>query len=180
MEARRLSETAAAPIQLLLRIRHPAIDPEEISATLDLEPEHCFKAGDSRAARAEGLFSGRHTQSYWLAPVSDEVWADPIEPTFLAAIAARDPNRVFAPSAENLQATASRNLRSRGIEGLLLVFLHRLNARHSFLQRIQTEGGDATLIIAMERESAADFTLPVAVAGLLVHLGISIEFKFDT
>jgi len=37
-----------------------------------------------------------------------------------------------------------------------------------------------TLIMAMERESAADFAIPVAVAGLLVHLGISIEFKFDT
>jgi hypothetical protein len=114
MEAHKLSETAAAPIQLLLRIRHPAIDPEEISTTLDLEPEHCFKAGDSRAAPAEGLFFGRHTQSYWLAPVSEEPWADPIEPTFLAAIAARDPNR-FALSAENLQAAAGRNLRSRGI-----------------------------------------------------------------
>jgi hypothetical protein len=179
MEAHRLSETAAAPIQLLLRIRHPAIDPEEISTTLDLEPEHCFKAGDSRAARAEGLFSGRHTQSYWLAPVSEESWAEPIEPTFLAAIAARDPNRNFGLSAENLQATA-RNIRSRNVEGLLLHFLQRLNARHSFLQRIQNEGGDVTLIMAIERESAADFTLPVAVAGLLVQLGISIEFKFDT
>jgi hypothetical protein len=48
------------------------------------------------------------------------------------------------------------------------------------VQRIQTEGGDVTLIMAIERESAADFTLPVAVAGLLVHLGIPIEFKFDT
>jgi hypothetical protein len=179
MEAHKLSETAAAPIQLLLRIRHPAIDPEEISTTLDLEPEHCFKAGDSRAARVEGLFSGRHTQSYWLAPVSEESWADPIEPTFLAAIAARDPNRNFALSAENLQATA-RNLRSRNVEGLLLHFLQRLNARHSFLHRIQAEGGDVALIIAIERESAADFTLPVTAAGLLVHLGISIEFRFDS
>ena len=179
MEAHKLSETAAAPVQWLLRIRHPAIDPGEISTSLDLEPEHCFKAGDSRAARAEGLFSGRHTQSYWLAPLRVEPWADPSEPTFLAGIAERSPARNLALSAENYQA-ASRNLRSNSVEGLLFLFLQRLNARHSFLQRIQAEGGDVTLIIAIERESAADFTLPVTVTGLLVHLGISIEFRFDS
>jgi hypothetical protein len=178
MEAHKLSKTSATPFQWLLRIRHPAIDPGEISSSLDLEPEHCFKAGDSRAARAEGLFSGRHAQSYWLAPLSVESWADPSEPTFLAAIAARDPDRNFALPAENLQA-ASRNLRSSSVEGSLFLFLQRLNTRHSFLQRIQAEGGDVTLIMAIERESAADFTLPAAAAGLLVHLGISIEFRFD-
>jgi hypothetical protein len=78
-----------------------------------------------------------------------------------------------------LQA-ASRDLRARGIEAVLLLFLQRLNARQAFLQKIQVEGGDVALIMVIERESAADFTLPVAVARLLVHLGISIEFNFDS
>lgn len=179
MEARKLSEISATPIQMSLRVRHPAIDPQEISTTLGLEPEHCFKAGDSRPTRSKGRVAAQHTQTYWLAPVSPEAWPDPIGPEFLAAIAEKNPAHTGAVSAEAMQA-ASRDLRSRGIEAVLFLFLQRLNARHSFLQKIQAEGGDVALILVIERESAADFTLPVGVARLLVQLGISIEFNFDS
>jgi hypothetical protein len=179
MEARKLSEAEIVPIQLSLRIRHPAIDPKDITASLGLEPEHCFMAGDSRATRSKSRAAAQHTQTYWLAPVSLESWPDPIEPSFLAAIAERDPARKGAVSAEAMQA-ASRDLRAHGIEMVLLLFLQRLNAHHTFLQKIQAEGGDVALIMVIERESAADFTLPVTVARLLVHLGISIEFNFDS
>jgi hypothetical protein len=179
MQARKQSEAAAAPVQLSLRIRHPSIDPREISTSLELEPEHCFKAGDSRGAGTSGRLTGRHTQTYWLAPAAAESWSDPIEPAFLAAMAARNPGRNLAVSAEDLQA-ATRGLRSRSVEGLLLHFLQRLNSHHSFLQRIQAEGGDVSMIMVVERESAADFTLPVTLARLLVQLGISIDFKFDS
>ena len=145
MQARKAPESAATRIQLSLRIRHPAIDPEEISSSLELKPEHCFKAGAPRRTGAAGRMTGQHTQTYWLAPISAE--SDPIEPTF---------------------------------EGLLLHFLHRLNASHAFLQRIQSDGGDVSVIMVIERESASDFTLPVSVARLLVQLGISIEFNFDS
>jgi hypothetical protein len=174
MEAHKVSEPAPMPIQMSLRVRHPAIDPAEISTSLGLEPEHCFKAGDSRGARAKGGHAGRHTQTYWLAPLTAESWADPIEPAFLAAIAASHPEHHVAVSAQNL------NLRSRSVESLLFQFLQRLNAHHSFLQRIQTDGGDVSLIMVVERESAADFTLPVMLIRLFVQLGISIEFKFDS
>jgi hypothetical protein len=178
MEARKVSEPVATPIQLSLRIRHPAIDPDEISRSLGLEPEHCFRAGDSRSPRAQGRFAGRHTQTSWLAPVTVEAWSDPIEPAFLAEMVAKSPRRSTPVSAQGLQA-ASRDLRSN-IEGLLFLFLKRLNAQHSFLQRLQAEGGDVSLIMVVERESAADFTLSVTLARLLVQLGMSIEIKFDS
>ena len=178
MQARKLSEISATPIQLSLRVRHPAIDPQEISKTLGLEPEHCFKAGDSRQSRSKGGAAAQHTQTYWLAP-SPESWPDTIEPAFLTAMAEKMPARRGAVSEEAMQA-ASRDLRDRGIEAVLLLFLQRLNAHHAFLQKIQAEGGDVALIMVIERESAADFTLPVGVARLLVHLGISIEFNFDS
>ena len=167
------------PVQLSLRIRHPAIDPKEISAAIGLEPEHCFKAGDSRATRSKSRVAAQHTQTYWLAPVSPESWPDPIEPKFLAAIAEKNFASKGAVSTKVLQG-ASRDLRSRGIEAVLFQFLQRLNSQHSFLQKIQAEGGDVALILVIERESASDFTLPVGVARLLVQLGISMEFKFDS
>jgi hypothetical protein len=179
MQARKVSEPAATPIQLSLRIRHPDVDPEEISTSLGLTPEHCFKAGDSRSARAGSRSSARHTQTYWLAPITAEALPDLLEPTFLAAIAARNLDRSIAVTAQDVEE-ATRKVRYRNVEALLLHFLQRLVAQQSFLQKIQAGGGDVSLIMVIDRESAGDFTLPVALARLLVQLGISIEFNFDS
>jgi hypothetical protein len=168
MAARKQPEAAPTPIQLSLRIRHPSIDPKRITESLGMEPEHCFKAGDPRSPRAGGgTAAGRHTETYWLGGISPDLWADPI----FAAIP--------ATSAERMQ-TVAREMRARGVDAVLLLFLQRLVARHSFLQTLQSSGGDVSLILGLERESAADFTLPVSVARLLVQLGISIEFRFDS
>ena len=179
MGASQAAEPSPAPVQLSLRIRHPAIDPDEISAALGLEPEHCFKAGDVRLARTEPRIAGQHTQTYWLAPVFPETWADPIEPSFLAAIAAKNPTRSPGVSAQDREA-AIGNIRSRSTEFVLFHFLLRMNAHHGFLQKIQAGGGDISLLILIERESAADFTLPIAITRLLAQLGISLELKFDS
>jgi hypothetical protein len=179
MQARKVSEPAATPIQLSLRIRHPDIDPQDISTTLGLTPEHCFKAGDSRSARAGSRTTGHHTQTYWLAPVTPEAVPDPLEPTFLAAIAARNLESNVAVTAQDLQE-ATAKVRFHSVETLLLYFLQRLAAKQPFLQKIQADGGDIALIMVIDRESAGDFTLPVALARLLVQLGISIEFNFDS
>lgn len=177
MEARKLTEAKAAPIQMSLRIRHPSIDPQEISVALELEPEHFFKAGETRTPRAKGQIAGRHTQSYWLAPVTAKSWSDQIEPSFLAAIAARHPGWESALPEEEWRK-AIQGLRDENVEAVLLYFLMRLGLRQTFLQRVQTDGGDVSLIMLMERESAADFTLPTSVSGQLAKLGVSIEFRF--
>jgi hypothetical protein len=172
MEARELSSAEVTPIQLSLRIRHPSIDPEEISRSFGLKPEHSFKAGAPRGPRS----SGHHTQTYWLARVSMDSGSDPFEPSFLATIASRS-GRTVSLSAEAWQKV-TENLRVRSPELMMLYFLNRLNSQQPFLQQVQREGGDASLILLMERESSADFTLPPSVSRLLVELSISVEFQF--
>jgi hypothetical protein len=179
MEAHQLSEESATPVQLSLRVRHPTIAPDEISAAFGVSPEHCFRAGDPRTDHSRGRRSGQHTQTYWLAIVTAEWWADPIDPAFLSVIAARYPEHNVAVSAENLRK-ATQNSRLRTVETLLFYCLQRLNTRHAFLERIQSDGGDVSLLLLMARDSAADFTLPVAMTRMLVKMGISLEFKFDS
>jgi len=62
MAAPKLATRQPLPFQLSLRIRHPSIDPEEISKGLGIEPEHTFRAGQpairkvaSRQLRFTGL-----------------------------------------------------------------------------------------------------------------------------
>lgn len=162
MEAHQLAEESAAPVQLSLRIRHPAIDPKEISTALGIEPEHCFKARDAAKGR-----TGRHTQTYWLAPITAESWPVPIDPSFMSTIAERYPGHNLAVSEENLRK-AAQNLRARSTETMLFYALQRLNTRHAFLERIQSDGGDVSLLLSVEPGSALDFTLPVAMMRLMV------------
>jgi hypothetical protein len=171
MEARQLSNESVPQVQVSLRIRHPTIDPDEISAAVGVEPEHCFKSGDPAEGRR-----GLHTQTYWLAHIAPGFWPEPIDPGFLETIAARYPGR--SASAEDFRKMAL-NARSRSAEMSLFYGLQRLNARQAFLERIQSEGGDVSLLLSLEHGSAADFTLPVGVSRLLVKLGITLEFKFD-
>jgi hypothetical protein len=48
-----------------LRIRHPNIDPEEITQALGLEPQHCWKAGETRRTIQGEPLEGAYRESYW-------------------------------------------------------------------------------------------------------------------
>src|SRR6185312_4880062 len=49
-----------------LRIRHPHIDPAEITVALRLEPQHTWRAGDPRRGSAGDEIGGTHRESYWM------------------------------------------------------------------------------------------------------------------
>src|SRR5262245_27919444 len=67
MEARDLAEDRIPPFELAMRIRHPSLDPAEISRELQLEPEHSFKAGDPRTSSSGIAAASVHAESYWLS-----------------------------------------------------------------------------------------------------------------
>ena len=49
-----------------LRIRHPHIDPAEITLALRIEPQHTWRAGDMRRGSAGDEIGGTHRESYWM------------------------------------------------------------------------------------------------------------------
>lgn len=55
-----------------LRMRHPSIDPSQITSTLGIEPQHTWKAGDSRRGPAGATLSGVYKESYWMARLMEE------------------------------------------------------------------------------------------------------------
>jgi Domain of unknown function (DUF4279) len=48
-----------------LSIRHPSIDPREITDALGFEPQHSWKAGDRRRTAQGQLLEGAYHESYW-------------------------------------------------------------------------------------------------------------------
>jgi hypothetical protein len=55
-----------------LRIRHPGIEPSEITRALGIEPQHTWKAGDSRLGSTGQTLEGIYRESYWMGRLMDE------------------------------------------------------------------------------------------------------------
>jgi hypothetical protein len=65
MEAR-LSIPDSEPFQLSLRVRHPSMDPADLSRTFKIEAEHSFRAGGPRTSSIGSATASVYSESYWL------------------------------------------------------------------------------------------------------------------
>jgi hypothetical protein len=147
--------------QLSLRVRHPSIDPAEISRELGLEADHSFCAGEPKRPASTLGGAAVHTQSYWLARM---VWpgggAD-----------------ILPASHASIPASARERLRFGTPETALTLCTANLLRNHAaFIRRIQAEGGDVSLLLELSPETPG-FTVTPAVSRAVSELGIAIDFE---
>jgi hypothetical protein len=55
-----------------LCIRHPTIDPSFITESLGIEPQHSWKAGESRRGPTGEELEGAYRQSYWTGRLMEQ------------------------------------------------------------------------------------------------------------
>ena len=67
MQVSKRSSGHATPYQLSLHVRHPSVDPEEISRELGLEAAESFRAGAPRHSRSGVAATTVHPETYWVA-----------------------------------------------------------------------------------------------------------------
>lgn len=153
MEARQL-RPANESFQLSLRIRHPSMDPAEMSRELHMEAEYSFKAGETRGRKRSTSPTSSHAESYWLAPLEATFWQG-------GTIPSMQPYTVDV-----------------GTLDLALVRCAYLLRRHAtFLRRVQAEGGDVSLLAQVSAEAVSGFSLTPQCAGALHALGVGIDFE---
>ena len=164
MEARKLRQPDSEPFQLSLRIRHPSLDPEELSREFSIEAVHCFRAGEPRSSRT-GIASV-HPESYWLGALSTANWpADATSPGVLRLLA----------SQERLGVLATRSL------GWAITLSTRFFSVHAeTLRRIVAESGQVSLLITAPAGDVSGFSLSPAVSRVFSELGITLEFEFTS
>jgi hypothetical protein len=164
MAASKLATLQPPPFQLSLRIKHPSMDPVDISKELGIEPEHCFRAGQPRLSKSGLVPAAVHTQSYWLAPLSPTSWfSNPssAKPLKLAVVQ------------EHIEAAIVRNL-----SGALGLWAARFNKVHAaLLQTIRSEGGEISLLVTLSPTAVETFNLPPQVSRMFGDLGIALEFE---
>lgn len=162
MEARRASPQSSYPFQLSLRIRHPSIDPEQVSRQLGIDAEHSFRAGQPRESSRSTL-TQMHAESYWLATL--------------------DPATLLLGTAFDLGSmpgvTAHAHAMALGaLDSALIVLTTSVLRRHAeFFRRLQSEGGEVRLIVAVSARRARGFTLTPHLGKALSDLRIPVDFE---
>jgi hypothetical protein len=165
MEARKLARPQPLPFELSLRIRHPSMDPAEVSRELGLEAKHSFRAGEPRRARGDAT-SPLHAESYWLGTLDPASW--PADAWF-SGLSKLD------LAVKGLRHTVTRNL------GLALSLSARrfLRAKALF-ERIRLEGGQVCLLVALSPPAVESFSLTPEVSRLFSDLGMTLEFDLTS
>jgi hypothetical protein len=164
MEARKLRQPDSEPFQLSLRIRHPSLDPEELSRELNIEAAHCFRAGDPRASRS-GIASV-HPESYWLGALNTAHW--PVDASYAGV-------QPLPLSEERIGVASARSL------GWVLSLSTRFFSAHAArLRRINAEGGQMSLLVTAPAGGVSGFSLTPAASRVFSELGITLEFEFTS
>ena len=161
MEARRAAPQPSYPFQLSLRIRHPSIDPEEISRRLGIDAEHSFRAGEPRDA-GRSTVAPVHAESYWLGT---------LEPASLLLGTAFDLGAQPLPEISSAIAFGVLDTTLTVLTGTVLV-QHR-----DFFHQLQSEGGEVRLIVALSARKARGFTLTPHLGRALSNLRIPVDFE---
>jgi hypothetical protein len=165
MQARRFLNPQANSFELSLRIRHPFMDPAVLSRELGLEPESSFRVGDPRPPQSDHAPVTVHAESYWLAVLDPSSWL--VDVSFAA-------RSTSARAHRNMGVAAARSL------GLALsLSAMRLRSAHAvLLNQIRSEGGQASLLIALFPAAMSDFSLTPDVSRIFSELGVALEFEF--
>src|SRR6516225_6417424 len=163
MEARKLRQPDSEPFQLSLRIRHPSLDPDELSREFSIQAAHCFRAGDPRASRS-GIASV-HPESYWLGALNTANW----------------PVDITSPGVQKLLASQERMgvVAMRSLGWALSLSTRFFTAHAEILRRIVAESGQVSLLITAPAGEVSGFSLAPAVTRVFSELGITLEFEFS-
>jgi hypothetical protein len=167
MPAPKLATRQSPSFQLSLRIKHPSIDPADISRELGIEPEHSFRAGQPRHSKSGLVPRAVHTESYWLAALNPTrfgnlPYAEPLAEPLTLAI-----------TQKHIDAAVARNL-----TGALGLCAARFSGVHAaLLHTIHSEGGEISLLVTLSSNAVSTFSLPPQVSRMFAKLGIMLEFE---
>jgi hypothetical protein len=167
MPAPKLATLQSPPFQLSLRIKHPSLDPADISKALGIEPEHSFRAGQARQSKS-GLPAAVHTESYWLASLNPTTWFG--NPAFGEPLAQP---LTLAIAQKHIDAVIARNL-----TGALGLCAARFSGVHAaLLHTIHSDGGEISLLVTISPAAVSTFSVPPQISRMFAKLGITLEFE---
>lgn len=196
MQARKRASTQATPFQLSLHVRHPSVDPAEISRELGLAATESFRAGEPRESRSGVAATTVHGETYWVALIDPMLWSAPATVAQRLSRIAGAQSPVKSGSEVTRQFLAAllpqeaKVLRARfgfeegetGTTGSLgwaiALLCHCMRVRHgAFLARLREQGGSLTLLAAVEPEALVGLRITPEMGQQLHDLGLTVKIE---
>jgi hypothetical protein len=77
---------------IALRLRHPSIDPKDLTRHLGIEPQHAWRAGEPRQVDDDAAGSALHRETYWVGllpppPLGPSPWGQRVDESLRQAAA---------------------------------------------------------------------------------------------
>lgn len=181
MQVKKRSNALATPYQLSLHVRHPSVDPEEISRELSLEAIECFRAGEPRHSRSGVAATAVHVETYWAAVVDPMGWSAPGTVARKSATAEDVVGQLLPQEAKVLRARFGLD-ESEATPGSLgwgiVLVCHCLTVRHHrFLTRLREQGGSVTLLAAVHPEALVGLRITPEMGRQLHDLGLTVKIE---
>jgi hypothetical protein len=161
MTARPQQQRSPQGPQLFLRIRHPSLDPSEITNALAIEPIETVGCGST----GEGAVRRLHTESYWIAQLPTLSMHELVE-RYRGGVQDLSMLKI---SREDMMAMGGGS----EWDTRILLQLRELEKPRAFLQQIIREGGSVALLVD-RGEQRSPFVIKRALPRL-VELGIELE-----
>src|SRR5215831_2876543 len=165
MKSSSMRKPAQSPLQLLLRIQHPTLDPSEITHELQLPPEHTVAVGESTSTNGRARVQ---SESYWLAVLP----VPPVGSTF--EWAADSMPALKEPQARTNAIHALSMLRAQAMDGQVSLWLFRLMRHRDFFKRIAEQQGSVTLMVQRALRTA-----PVAITPYLARQLADLNIRLE-
>jgi hypothetical protein len=138
-----------------LRIRHPSIDPEELTEKLGFAPHYSWRAGDPKRDASGEPGEGTYRETYWFG-------------------------RLPSMSLGTIADTPLGAIPDLPLEGAIMLALLRLQRADEFWSALVASGGTARVIV--EIYGGRDLTLDLSppTLAMLARLGLAISVDVHT
>jgi hypothetical protein len=163
MEVQEDTPPNSESFRLALRVRHPSMDPDELSLAFRIEPEHAFRAGASRPSTSGLATVSVHAETYWLGVLK------PLRAPTDVSFPGEERSRI----AQKQLAAAHKSLSW----ALSLSAARFLTTHADLLSRIRAEGGEVALLVTIYSGELTSFTVPPEASRLFGKFGITLEFE---
>jgi len=145
---------------IALRIRHPSIDPAEVTRRLGIDPQHAWRAGEPRHLDDDDAGSAVHRETYWVGLLP--------------------PPRFFGPpSPWSVRVEESLRRAVALPQGSLYFTLLKMKREASFWREFADAGGTVECLLQVHKADRFQLDLSQALLLALVELRITLSIEVD-
>jgi hypothetical protein len=150
---------SSSDYSITLRIRHPNIDPTELTRQIGFAPQHAWRAGEQRQLDNGEPATGVYRETYWVG----------LLPELRGELAGR--REPLAVGSETVDETLPAVT--------LHVALMKMKRAAAFWQRLAEQGGTVECLVQIQRDERCQLELSPALLAALAELRIALSVEVE-